>query len=1071
MRPEHLLNYGYTPTAVTALERIAQLLRPAEDTRRPLRLFDPTCGGGEALAFLADALSAQEAVVETYGVEIAEERFRRARQMLNHVLLADVTNNVTISPNAFSLVLLNPPYDATGGDKSIERQVIRKGLRSLAKDGVAVLVVPRRLVKWLERFHMEWLALFPTNDPQSPNQVVLIGRKTNLASSIPPEGTTMTVTVPPSPLPSIAFKVRVVLEHHVEAMADELPWPERMLYGSGETHRLTTLHPVGAGHKAMLLVANRATVRMSDGSFLRVTSEMVETRSVKEENVGGKVKRVEVTTRQPAVKVYRLANGELEKLPLASLSEYADEVARAIDLHTYTSTDAEGSPQVSSWEAKVLETIGRRLPKMGDHQGLFPAQATRAVAMARALLAGEQAVFGLMEMGYGKTPISLTVLALVKARRRVGLTVVMSPPHLVAKWEREARRLHPDAVVVRPGGSGEKRMREVRQAIALARRRPVILVLSREALKLGPVHKVQLVPKVFDLGEGPRKYWACSHCFRPAVTRAPDPDNEEPDGEDGFLMEKPTWVSLDEAPTPPARFKGKKCPHCGTPYAAPVNDKKSRRWPLADIIARAVRRGEVPGGLFLIVDEVHEYRNTSLQGIAFSRLLRASKWAVLLTGTLFNGKASDLYNLLRWTSPEFRAEGLGKTEFVSAYGYSESVREIREGRTYGRTVKKTQFRERPGVSPLVYRFLFPRTAFGSLRDMAKALPPYEEQEHLLTGVTRTFSRDEGGAIWSQQGQAAFMEWLRAALGYNNIAAVQPVDDGAFHTYGYWESNEDGEKLRFHTVLQLPVLGATERLPKEKRLLDIIRKQKARGRKTVVLLEQTQKRPLAQRLAGLLNEAGLRAVVLDTARVKASEREAWIEKNASHMDVLIAHPKSVETGLDLVMFQTVVVYEATYNIITLLQALRRVHRLGQTRPVEVHILQYDRTMEPPAWQVIHRGIAWSVSVYGDFIAEMDPNLSLLSALSEQLQSGQPVDTSPVEKVTLSGFDTEELVTRREYEPERFTPNPPPMPTPAVAPPGLADLPLFAAQAHAISTPTPPDNDWWQRAAQAVQLSLF
>ncbi len=1070
MRPDHLLNYGYTPTAVATLEEIARLLHPAEDSRRPLRLFDPTCGDGRALAFLAAVLTEKGATVKTYGVEIAEKRYREAQQHLDHVLLANVVLNTVISPDAFSLVLLNPPYDNTGGDDSVERKVIRKGLRSLARGGIAILVVPQRLLKWLGRFYMEWLALFPTRDPISPNQVVLIGRKAGRQTTpIPAMGVKTPVRVSPSPVSSMVFRVGVLFDRHIKTAATRTDWPEQMLYGASDARRLTTLHPVGAGHKAMLLVANRATVQMSDDAFIRVTSEMIETKSIKEEKVGGKIRRVEVTTRQPVVKVYRLAKGELEKLPLASLAEYADEVARAINLHTYTTHAKDGYPVTEAWETKVLRVIDRRLPRMGQHQGLFPAQATRAIALARALLAGERAVFGLMEMGYGKTPIALTVLALVKARRKVGLTVVMSPPHLVAKWEREAKRLHPDTTVIRPKGSGEKRMRAVRQAIALARRQSVILVLSREAMKLGPLHKVQLVPKILSLEGEPRKYWVCSHCFRPAVTTPVKAENET-DWKGASLMESPTWVSLDEVPTPPARFKGKKCPYCGTPYAAPVNEKKSRRWPLADIIARAVRRGEVPGGLFLIVDEVHEYRNTSLQGIAFSRLLQASKWAVLLTGTLFNGKASDLYNLLRWTSPEFRAERLGKTEFVNAYGYSESVREIQMGRTYGRSVKRSQFRERPGVSPLVYRFLFPRTAFGSLRDMAKALPPYDEQEHLLPGAVRKFSRDEGGRIWHGEGQAAFMEWLRAALGYSNIAAVQPVDGSPFHTYGYWENDEDGERLRFHTVLQLPILKATKRLPKEARLLDIIREQKVRGRKTVILLEQTQKRPLARRLAKLLNEAGFRAVVLDTARVKASEREAWIEKNAPGMDVLIAHPKSVETGLDLVMFQTVVVYEATYNIITLLQALRRVHRLGQTRPVEVHILQYDQTMEPPAWQVIHRGIAWSVSVYGDFIAEMDPNLSLLSALAEQLQSGQPVDTSPAEKVTLSGFNATELITRREYEPEHFSSHPSSTPRPAICPPGYTDLPLFAADDETAPT-TEDDSNWWHKARQAVQLTLF
>ena len=142
---------------------------------------------------------------------------------------------------------------------------------------------------------------------------------------------------------------------------------------------------------------------------------------------------------------------------------------------------------------------------------------------------------------------------------------------------------------------------------------------------------------------------------------------------------------------------------------------------------------------------------------------------------------------------------------------------------------------------------------------------------------------------------------------------------------------------------------------------------------------------------------------------------------------------------------------------------------------MYVLQYDGTLEPVAWEVIDRGVAWAISVYGDFVADLDPNLSLLSALSEQLQSGRPVDMSPVGKITLSGFNAEELVTRRE--PQVLTPEPPPVPQPVVAPPGLADLPLFGqngGQGGNGHKPQPASTaeDWWDKAREAAQqLSLF
>ena len=48
-------------------------------------------------------------------------------------------------------------------------------------------------------------------------------------------------------------------------------------------------------------------------------------------------------------------------------------------------------------------------------------------------------------------------------------------------------------------------------------------------------------------------------------------------------------------------------------------------------------------------------------------------------------------------------------------------------------------------------------------------------------------------------------------------------------------------------------------------------------------------------------------------------------------MLITNPRLVQTGLDLVSFTSVVFAEVEYSLDTLWQALRRVWRLGQTRP--------------------------------------------------------------------------------------------------------------------------------------------
>ena len=119
MRPEHYLNYGYTPTCQAALERLAVLFSPPDDEQGVMRLFDPCAGDGAALAYLADAIAAQGATVETYGVEIEEGRADTAGDRLDHLIQGDF-RRTAVSHRSISLALLNPPYDNTGGERSPE---------------------------------------------------------------------------------------------------------------------------------------------------------------------------------------------------------------------------------------------------------------------------------------------------------------------------------------------------------------------------------------------------------------------------------------------------------------------------------------------------------------------------------------------------------------------------------------------------------------------------------------------------------------------------------------------------------------------------------------------------------------------------------------------------------------------------------------------------------------------------------------------------------------------------------------------------------------------------------------
>ena len=75
-------------------------------------------------------------------------------------------------------------------------------------------------------------------------------------------------------------------------------------------------------------------------------------------------------------------------------------------------------------------------------------------------------------------------------------------------------------------------------------------------------------------------------------------------------------------------------------------------------------------------------------------------------------------------------------------------------------------------------------------------------------------------------------------------------------------------------------------------------------------------------------------------VPPERREEWVAKRVEEgADVLVCHPRLVQTGLDLVDFPTIVWFEMDYSVYTMRQASRRSWRIGQTQPVQVVFIAY------------------------------------------------------------------------------------------------------------------------------------
>ncbi|MFN8467297.1 MAG: DUF6094 domain-containing protein [Caldilineaceae bacterium] len=204
-----------------------------------------------------------------------------------------------------------------------------------------------------------------------------------------------------------------------------------------------------------------------------------------------------------------------------------------------------------------------------------------------------------------------------------------------------------------------------------------------------------------------------------------------------------------------------------------------------------------------------------------------------------------------------------------------------------------------------------------------------------------------------------------------------------------EAETPGKKPpRLEPMDLYPIVKPGELLPKEQWLISTIKAELEQNRTVLLYVRQTGKRNIQPRLADILNRHGIRAIILPDGN--AASREAWIHEHTKFAHVLITNPKKVETGLDLIMFSTIVFYEPDYSLFTTWQAMRRVWRLGQTKAVKVIIPIYADAMEAQALEIMAAKFRAALLLYGEAgagLAQEAETQDLMAELVQQVLDGQ------------------------------------------------------------------------------------
>jgi hypothetical protein len=363
------------------------------------------------------------------------------------------------------------------------------------------------------------------------------------------------------------------------------------------------------------------------------------------------------------------------------------------------------------------------------------------------------------------------------------------------------------------------------------------------------------------------------------------------------------------------------------------------------------------------------------------------------------------------------------------------------------------------------------TAFLSLEDIADNLPRYDESvvsvemDSDLAKAYEELEDDIRSAMRQHRGNKSLMSILL------NTLLLYPD-----HPYGFdaiWARAFDPQTREYVRFLAATPANLSEDqlFAKERALIADVSEELRQGRRCQIYATYTGDKDVTLRLETILRQAGFRVVVLRSS-VPTEKREDWYERQLqAGVEVVVCHPKLVETGLDLLAFPTLYFYETGYSLHTLRQASRRSWRIGQRQQVRVKFVTYAGTMQETCLRLMGKKMLVALMLEGKFSGEglmaLDADEDLMSAMAREL----------VEKAGVG--ESADLVWRQlDKERGQFVPQPPP--PIQLERESLLDLPDFVAAnpssnhdgLHLVEpVRTEIKSTPWPAAAVPVQLSLF
>ena len=1039
---------GYLPLLEKHHAAVLSLVAKATPSHR---FLDPTAGDGEFAEAAGEAWG-----MTVYTNELDHERADACIELFGANALQGDVERLTASTGAFSLLWSNPPYDIDktendGDSKRVEYRMLRQEWKWLQDNGIAMWCVylhhitPAAATFLAKNSRSVDIWALPGKHLDTYDQIVVVAIKGHssdeeaLFNSIMAQKASPRMLVvqdtPLYKLPAPPVISRFVFAPNVvdEAtglryVTDEGAWQNPrfqtlLLPETEEYRRIESITPPRPGHTTIVLAAG-----MTDGAII----DSAEHGQVA---LRGKTERIETTARvetEPGRDPEHTITRTTKRLAPKSTLTLLTKTGTVIHLNDDTSM----IDFIVDHKQALTHYIEQRFEPMYkfDLNGLRPfldpirlngkyELYTAQKHVVAALTRGFEKRDGILlvgAMGTGKTILGSSAAiaistgaakAMRKNFRDDQVTLIVCPPHLVNKWEREAQSVSPRTYIAKL-----KRHEDVKafmdKAAALGPGIAKIGIIKREMTKLGSGFKAAVVWKPWN-----QTRWKASEPTAPGYSddqrlikrkRAHCPTCGEPIIE-RHSGETPIYASqryLDN---------GKRtCDNCHSPLwqetrnssSAPKPGEKYPRGNPRYRLDKYLQR--FPDRVALLIwDEVHEAKNGDTgNGEAFGRMCQLSSKTLAMTGTPFNGKASSMFNLEHHLNPRaclnypwggaprftkkdrisnlhdatghycaqfeqtalpYNSEQRGESEadWVDDMGVREGGEDevpqydSETGAYTGTSTYIRPYVEAPGISPLLVAETLDHTVFFSLNDMSTALPDYVEIAHPV-------EMDSDIAIDYDD----HLKDLKDYLLEMRLAGDSTFRGAYFHWSIDWPNSSFlpyevihnqrhpiTREITPYTVKKIASTGADRILTKEQDLIDIVREELEQDRPCIVYCRQTDKRDIQGRLQHQLEHAlPLAKVFILQAKVDPDRREAVIDKAVTQgFNIIISNPELVKTGLDLVFAGTLIFFEPIYNLSTMMQASGRNYRLNQKRHklCKVIYMYYVGTMEEKAVQLMSR----------------------------------------------------------------------------------------------------------------------